>query len=49
MSNAPRWLARAAPWLWRAGLAAVLAAGLMLYTRPGFVFDLANRWLLCGG
>lgn len=36
------------PWLWRALLALALAGGLMLYSRPGFVFDLANRWLLCG-
>lgn len=37
--------------LWRGALAAALVTSLagtmLLYTQPGFVFDLANRWIMC--
>jgi hypothetical protein len=46
--NATTLPTRLKPWLWGAAAALALAAVLMLYARPGFVFDLANRWLLCG-
>jgi hypothetical protein len=37
--------------LWRGALAAALFASLgitmLAYTQPDFVFDLANRWIMC--
>jgi hypothetical protein len=41
--HAPAWRA----WLLRVFVALALAGGLMLYLRPGFVMDMATRWMLC--